>query len=115
MPMAARVGKTDIDAVFLDIRHLQNARVVRQGEFAEGVDLQSAEAVRKRQLLVRRNGLIAKDDDRMFIERGFNFRECVRRHILGQIHAYDFSADGGCAFLDFHGLGHGVCPLFSFQ
>ena len=48
MPMATCVGKSNIDAVFFDIGHLQNARVVWQGVFAEGVDFQGPKTVRKR-------------------------------------------------------------------
>jgi len=70
MPQATEVSA----AIICFFYHRQRLQVVRQSG-REGMNVEFSKPAGERQMLLRRNFLIAEEDDQIFVERFTNFRE----------------------------------------
>src|SRR4051794_23187389 len=115
VPVAA-----DIAGRFRFLADLADHRkAVRRAHGTGVVELDLAEALRESQMLGRRELLVAKEDDAMFVERVADFLVGPLLQRIRQVHVVNFSANGRGDLTDidggiFHcGLGWRICRTYS--
>lgn len=89
----AGIAEPDRLAVLDDVRHDQHFRMAGQRELVQHVDLQRAEAAAERDVLVRRDALVAKHQYVVIEVRAMDAREIVGVERLRQVDADHLGAE----------------------
>jgi hypothetical protein len=93
MPEVAGVAQADGLAVLADVRHDEHLGLRRQLELAQHVDLQRAPAAAERDLLRRRDVLVAEHEDVVRQVGAVQAREVVGVEREGEVEAHDLGAE----------------------
>jgi hypothetical protein len=107
----ARVGESDRLASIENVRDHQDFRVSGEQVLLEDMDLELTEPPAERDLLVGRQLLIAKDDDRMLVIRVAHALERRRVELTRQIDADDLGADRRIAAAESRSSSRLPCSL----
>lgn len=105
MPILAGADGALRLAPLFEVRDQENVRVVGQCELFQDMAFRGTEAATERDLGLRRQVLVAKDQDRVIHEGLMDLTEQVVADLVGQVDAGDLRPDGRAKLFDFDSHG----------